>query len=190
MITVPVGAMVTIDSLPSSFIERFPEGSSKHCILAAWLTHGDPSLVRKLENWRKVWPSRKDFADCMPILWPERLRVSTSACQFSDSSQSLLPPCASGLWNSFAKKQMDMRYETRHQYLLAQQEKRLQEAWRNTLSAFPNTDWDMFSYYWLILNTRSFFYVSPKRRALEDRNDAVSLVPFADYFNHVDDAVS
>jgi len=35
---------------------------------------------------------------------------------------------------------------------------------------------------------RSFFYVSPGKDEPEDWNDAIALVPFADYFNHDDKA--
>lgn len=84
---------------------------------------------------------------------------------------------------------MEQEYKSNHQNLLAQQERRLQDAWKNVVAVFPDTDWEAYSYYWLIVNTRSFFYVRPGEEPPEDRNDAVALVPFADYFNHVDGAV-
>ena len=88
------------------------------------------------------------------------------------------------------KEPVHVEYETKYQNLLARQEKRLQDAWTNVVSVLPDTDWDTFSYHWLILNTRSFFYVKDGEKPPEDWNDAIALVPFADYFNHVDDAVS
>jgi hypothetical protein len=51
---------------------------------------------------------------------------------------------------------------------------------------FPETDWEAFSYHWLIVNTRSFFYLMPGQEPPEDRNDAMALLPLADYFNHSD----
>lgn len=191
IVTVPLATMLTIDCVPASFVDLFPDGISIHGILAAFLTHGDTDSLKQWDAWRKVWPSRQDFEDSMPILWPEHLRVSNSTFRSSPpASHITLPPSASGLWNSIRKEPVDVDYESRHQNVLAQQEKRLQDAWRNIVSVFPGTDWDTFSYHWLILNTRSFFYVTPGEKRPDDWNDAIALVPFADYFNHVDDAVS
>ena len=191
IVTVPLAAMLTIDCVPRSFVNLFLDGKSIHGILAAFLTHGDPDLLKRWDNWREVWPTRQDFEDSMPILWPEHLRASNTTFHSKPpSSRKTLPPSVSGQWNWIDKKSEDIEYETRHQNLLAQQEKRLQEAWRNVVSVFPDTDWDTFSYHWFILNTRSFFYVTPGEEAPEDWNNAIALVPFADYFNHVDGAVS
>jgi hypothetical protein len=191
MVTVPLATMLTIDSIPRSFADMFPAGTPIQGVLAAFLTHGDATLLKKWDTWFKVWPPRQNFEYSMPILWPEHLRVSNS--KFHESSQTnpiILPPSASGMGNLIRRMPVDVEYETRNLNLLAQQEKRFQHAWKNVLSVFPDTDWDTFSYYWLILNTRSFFYVTPGEKAPEDWNDALALVPFADYFNHDVDAVS
>jgi hypothetical protein len=191
MITVPLDLMITIDSIPASFIKQFPTGTSIHGILAAFLTEGNPEYLRRWDLWRKVWPSRKDFEDGMPILWPESLRRSNSEFQQIPWERPfLLPPSASGIWNSFESNQKERKFGSKSQNLLAQQEQRLQDAWRNVVTVFPNMDWDKFSFHWLILNTRSFYYVKPGKEPPEDWNDAIGLVPFADYFNHSDDAVS
>lgn len=95
-----------------------------------------------------------------------------------------LPPSAFGRWNSIRKASADVGYEDKYQNVLFHQEKRLQDAWNSVLFAFPDTDWDIFSYHWLILNTRRC-YCSP-----EDWNDAIALVPFADYLNHAGNAIS
>ncbi|KAK9617800.1 hypothetical protein V6Z94_004856 [Aspergillus fumigatus] len=189
MIAVPLDLMITIDSIPATFTKQFPPGTSIHGILAAFLTEGDHEFLKRWDLWRKVWPSRKDFEDSMPILWPEELRRSNSEFQKAPCERPfLLPPSASGIWNSFKTSQRDRKFESKSQNLLAQQEKRLQDAWRNVLTVFPNMDWDKFSFHWLILNTRSFYYVKPGQEPPEDWNDAIGLVPFADYFNHSDDA--
>lgn len=182
---VPLKAMLTVDCIPSSFVNKFIDGISVHGLIAAFLTHGDQKTLEKYELWRRVWPSRQDFEDCMPILWPER-----SQSQDQPSLQILSPPSISGVWSSIRKGSDGHEYDTKHQNLLAQQKKRLQEAWNSVRAVFPDTDWETFSYYWLIVNTRSFFYLQPDEDPPEDRNDAMALVPFADYFNHADDAVS
>ncbi|PWY90273.1 ribosomal N-lysine methyltransferase [Aspergillus sclerotioniger CBS 115572] len=194
MLTVPVNLMLTIDSIPSSFTSQFPSGTSIHGILAAFLTHADPALLKDVDPWRKVWPSFDEFEDSMPVLWPEHLRVSNSSYGASSSSPSssskkvLLPPSISGEWNSFSKEPVGADYDTRYQNLLSQQETRLQDAWAHVVTVYPDTQWKTFAYYWCIINSRSFYYVSPGKDEPEDWNDAIGMVPFADYFNHDDEA--
>ncbi|KAI9933715.1 hypothetical protein ASPWEDRAFT_35628, partial [Aspergillus wentii DTO 134E9] len=181
IIVVPVRVMLTIDSVPEQFVKQFPNGTSIHAILAAFLTHGDAEELQKWDVWRKVWPSRESFADSMPVLWPEHLQASS----FKTEHPVLLPPAASGVWNSIPNS--DFEYDATYQKILPDQQKRLHGAWESVLCVFPDTDWDAFSYHWLIINSRSFFYVTPGKPHPEDWNDAVGLVPFADYFNHADD---
>ena len=174
--------MLRVDAIPSSFTGKFPEGTPVHALLAAFLTHGEPEDLETLELWRKTWPTRKDFENGMPILWPEFLRNSLSA-------GSLLPPSISGRWKSIQKQKLEFEYESSHQNILGQQEQRLRQAWESVVAVFPETNWETYSYHWLIVNTRSFYYLMPGHEAPEDRNDAMALLPFADYFNHSDVAV-
>jgi hypothetical protein len=120
----------------------------------------------------------------MPILWAEHLRGSSSP-----GLAGILPPSISGRWKSVRKEKLEIEYKSSHQNLLAQQERRLHNAWDIVSAVFPEADWEMFSYHWLIVNTRSFFYVVPGQELPEDRNDAMAMLPFADYFNHSDEAV-
>jgi SET domain len=188
MLSVPLSAMLTIDCIPSSFTQKFPDGTSIHTILAAFLTHGEPALLKKWDSWRRVWPSRNDFEQSLPILWSES--PNSMFYKMSPDGVVNLPPSVSGLWSSFQKAPVDIEYETRYTDMLSQQEKRLQSAWKSVRLVFPDTNWNAFSYNWLIFNTRSFFYVTAGKSAPEDWNDAIALVPFADYFNHEDEAVS
>lgn len=176
IVRVPRQVMLTAEAIPSSFTEKFPEGTPIHALFAAYLCHGDPEDLEPYELWRKTWPTRKDFEDCMPLLWPETLRSS-------------LPPSISGRWRSINKRKAKLDYESPHQNVLVQQEQRLNKAWETVTAVYPGTDWEAFSYYWLVVNTRSFFYLMPGQDPPEDRNDAMALVPFADYFNHSDVAV-
>lgn len=190
MLTVPQTVMLSIDSIPTSFVDRFPEGTSIHGILAAYLAHGDAKSLKELDAWRNVWPSWQELEDSTPILWPAHLRRSNSAYEDDDnlSRPSLLPPSVSGLWNSFEKVPVGVDYDTRYQNMLAQEEKRLRRAWEQILTVFPDTEWKTFAYYWLIINSRSFYYISPGKGEPEDWNDAIAMVPYADYFNHEDNA--
>jgi hypothetical protein len=199
MLSIPVSLMLTLDSIPESFVSMFPEGTSTQGVLAAFLTHGDPRLLAELEAWRSVWPDWEEFEGSMPIFWPSRLQRSDSSVAEKreldgdsvSGGPSFLPPSISGLWNSFEKLtgRENHKYETRYQNLLSQQQKRLQNAWKQVLSVFPETNWKDFVYNWAIVNSRSFYYVSPGKEEPEDWNDALGMVPYADYFNHVDDAV-
>ncbi|KAJ9352244.1 hypothetical protein DTO027B9_5945 [Paecilomyces variotii] len=187
MVQVPLKAMYTIDSIPPSFVNKFLDGISVHGLLAAFLAHGDPNLLEKYTLWQAVWPTRQDFADSMPLLWPEHLR-SPSSSTLSPTPEVLLPPSISGQWNTIRKKTLDEPYKTSHQNLLPEMEKRFQDAWDSVRAVFPDTDRETYLYFWLIVNTRSFYYLMPDEEPPEDNNDAMALVPFADYFNHSDEA--
>lgn len=196
MVKVPISAMLSIDSIPSDFINLF-NGISTHGLLAAYLTHGDPKALKKYDLWKATWPTRPEFEEGMPILWSKELGGSglkTPFSTFSGTSSATqstvsLPPSISGSWNTFRKKPLAEEYETKHQNLLTRQEARLRDAWRDVIAVFPDTNWETFSYHWLIVNTRSFYYLMPGEKRPEDKNDAMAMVPFADYFNHTDDAV-
>lgn len=199
MLSVPFSLLLTIDSIPSSFVDKFPEGTSIHGILAAFLTHGHPDLLSELDAWRAVWPDWSEFENSMPVFWPGQLRRSDSlspAPEKKDKRKTAqnpipLPPSISGLWNTFEKQPVpaEYEYETRYQNLLPQMAKRIKDAWKHVLVAFPETNWETFAYNWSIINSRSFYYISPGEDEPDDWNDAIGMVPYADYFNHVDDAV-
>ncbi|KAE8379225.1 SET domain-containing protein [Aspergillus bertholletiae] len=173
IVTVPLKAMLTPERIPSSFADKFPDGTPTHALYAAFFTNGNPEDLEEFKAWRKTWPSRQDFEESMPVLWSESLR-------------NYLPPSISSHWRSIKCGRDRLQYETSHQNLLAQQEQRLRSAWDIVVSVFPVTDWETFSYHWLIVNTRSFFYLMPGQEPPEDRNDAMALLPLADYFNHSD----
>lgn len=162
--------------------------------MAAFLTHGTQEQLAKFQLWFKTWPARQDFEDGLPLLWPRELGgrswpdsvTSEDTAVGVHQSPNLLPPCISSLWNSVKRAPRFKRYESEHQGLKPAQERRLGQAWTDVIFAFPETDWKSFSYYWLILNTRSFYWVRPDQEPPENRNDAMALLPFADYFNHSD----
>ncbi|KAL4812737.1 hypothetical protein BDW67DRAFT_193228 [Aspergillus spinulosporus] len=218
MLSVPANLLLTRDSIPESFVSLFPADATNHAILVGFLVHGDSKSQPGLDVWKSVWPSWEDFEKSMPIFWPEWLRASNSDLKppaqdrnnensrnIPDSKSgpelSLLPPSISGLWNSaldplrntptptpHANSKQSYSYETRYQNLLQRQEKRLHDTYDAIQSVFPETDWKDVAYSWAIINSRSFYYVSPGKNEPNDWNDAIGMVPFADYFNHRDDA--
>ncbi|KAL4807604.1 hypothetical protein BDV18DRAFT_106062 [Aspergillus unguis] len=211
LLSIPVSLMLTSDSVPESFVSRFPEGTSNHALLAAYLTHGDSTSgpLSGIDTWKAVWPSWEEFEQSMPLFWTGKLRASnldsltegsTGATGWnedgivSEPGMSLLPPSISNHWASQqintgnTKATSAYSYDTRYQNLLAQQYKRLRDHWTSVVSVFPSTVWTDFARNWAVVNSRSFYYVSPEKEEPEDWNDAIALVPYADYFNHVDDA--
>lgn len=106
--------MLNIDSVPRSFVKLFPVETPIHGILAAFLTHGDPKLLKKWDTWRNTWPNLQSFRDCMPMLWAE-------------ANSALLPPSTTGSWNTFSGDPLvvDHNHETTYQNVLPQQQERL-----------------------------------------------------------------
>jgi hypothetical protein len=73
--------------------------------------------------------------------------------------------------------------------LLENQKRKLSRDWAAVSKAFPLLTYDEYLYTWLITNTRTFYFLSPSRKAKHpsNRDDCMALNPFADYFNHTDD---
>ncbi|KAL5045450.1 hypothetical protein BDW71DRAFT_208264 [Aspergillus fruticulosus] len=217
MLSVPANLMLTRDSIPEPFVSLFPADATNHTILVGFLVHGDSKVQPGLDIWRRVWPSWEDFEKSMPIFWAGWLRAPSSDSEppaqdrnniaSSNSSNSktrpklsLLPPSISGLWNptsdSFntptqtphTNSECPYPHETRYQNLLPRQEKRLRDTYDAICSVFPATEWKDVAYNWAIINSRSFYYVSPGKNEPSDWNDAIGMVPLADFFNHKDDA--
>ncbi|KAJ5336995.1 uncharacterized protein N7506_005017 [Penicillium brevicompactum] len=188
VLRVPTTIMVTVDDVPASFTEKLPEDIAVQALFAGYLTHGDPEQLSKYDLWRKSWPSRQDFEDSMPILWPPALGGPQwpGSEDVGSDQPSLLPPSISGHWPSLKPGPKTRKYTTDYQNILAEQAQRLRKAWTDVTSAYPETKWEDFSYHWLIVNTRSFYWVGEGQEVPEDLNDAMGLVPFADYFNHAD----
>src|ERR1700723_1050179 len=94
---------------------------------------GDPGHLKGFE-----------LGEEMPALWPTSSRVQLQV---------------SRPWPiiTFHFGTVEQEYESKHQNLLARQERRLLGAWRNVVVVFHDTGWEAYSYYWLVVNTRSFF---------------------------------
>ncbi|KAK4450248.1 hypothetical protein QBC34DRAFT_297266 [Podospora aff. communis PSN243] len=57
--------------------------------------------------------------------------------------------------------------------------------WARVSRAFPNLQRDDYLHNWLIVNTRSFYYCTPRMESYPPI-DRLALVPIADLFNHAD----
>lgn len=80
---------------------------------------------------------------------------------------------------------------------MEKQQEKFEKDWRSLKAHLPSKD--LFTYYWLIVNTRTFYWDYPtttrtgkqqvKRRKLAP-DDCMALCPFMEYFNHADEGVS
>jgi hypothetical protein len=51
-------------------------------------------------------------------------------------------------------------------------------------AAFPSIHYEAYLHAWLLVNTRTFYFLLPKTKTPTNRDDCMALNPFADYFNH------
>jgi hypothetical protein len=148
-----------MESIPKSIIRRLPKDMSVHGLLAADLAL---DASDRYSVWNAVCPTAEDLLS-MPLLWPTSL-------------QQLLPEPA--------------------RKLLEKQQAKLVRDWDAVSAAFadelaapegdePSKGFEKYRYAWLLVNTRTFYYLTPKlqRRSKEDR---MVLQPVADLFNHAD----
>jgi hypothetical protein len=80
--------------------------------------------------------------------------------------------------------------------LLKNQREKLEKDWRDLHTQIPSVDKDLFTYTWLIVNTRTFYWEYPdlpnshprlpKKRTHLTADDCYAMCPFMDYFNHSD----
>jgi hypothetical protein len=72
--------------------------------------------------------------------------------------------------------------------LLENQKRKLSSDWTAVSNAFPSLSYEHYVYNWLIVNTRTFYFTSPRIKLPMPINsdDCMALNPFADYFNHTD----
>ena len=181
--------MLTIENIPTKFREKFTGRISVQGLFAAFFCCADEALDR-YSAWRGVWPSPQDLEETMPILWFQCLQDRNTESLNSNFPYLPLPPSISGSWDLLNRERIEHGYKAEHQNILAEQETRLDTDFQDVRLIYPDVDLKSYSYYWLIANTRGFYYVPPGMKPPENRNDAMALCPFADYFNHSDDGVS
>lgn len=187
----PASALLTTDSIPEHF-KTLHKSITVHGLLASFLAFGGRETSYYLP-WKATWPSLQDFQESMPILWPELLRGSLHSLghttfNFNTEQPSfLLPPAVGGKWTNL----LEYSDSRREAGLLDRQEKKLKADWGIVSKLFPNQSLEEYTYYWLIVHTRSLYYVNAKRgRPPEKHDDRMVLCPFIDYFNHQDHGVS
>jgi hypothetical protein len=72
--------------------------------------------------------------------------------------------------------------------LLLNQQRKLKLDWAAVSSAFPDIKYEDYVYRWLLINTRTFYFLSPlpahQNLHPKSRDDCMAQSPFSDYFNH------
>lgn len=143
------------------------QGITVHGLLASFLAFGGRDTSR-YSHWKKVWPSMQDLQGSMPILWPSFMREPLDRrgdpCYMNGPREDLIfifPPAIAGRW---AQYQMHEFWNVRDTAPVYQQEKKLKADWNIVSRVFPDKTLPVYTYYWLIVNTRSFYFEIPNTR--------------------------
>lgn len=164
ILTVPISALRTKDTVPATIVATLPKDVTVHGLLAADLALNKTANDTKYSKWQAVVPTEEDIQLSMPLTWPPSL-------------QSLLPAGAS--------------------QLLDKQRAKFDKDWSTVSAAFPiegkskrgggvsKCTRDEYLHAWLLVNTRTFYFVTPKTEKLP-KEDHMALQPVADLFNHTD----
>ncbi|KAI9754435.1 MAG: hypothetical protein M4579_004703 [Chaenotheca gracillima] len=168
---VPPTALVTAYSVPQKIKDTIGT-CTVHGLLTADLCLDAQKRNSSWQAWRSVWPSEQSFST-IPLNWTPEL-------------QSMLPFAAAGtrapaLLATGSKHKLTPDLE-----LLQNQKQKLSADYATVSKAFPNIDEVVFRYHWLLVNTRSFYYLKPGVKKKPARDDCMALCPFSDYFNHAD----
>lgn len=69
---------------------------------------------------------------------------------------------------------------------LRKQQSKFARDWEEVRLAFPALKEEDYRYAWMLVNTRTFYYSTPKTEKLYQRDDRMAMQPVADLFNHAD----
>jgi len=189
LVKVPFSVLLTIDSVPAS-LRDLHDGISVHGLLASFLAFGVPEDFDPYGPWTATWPSFEDLEGSIPILWPTTMTETTSSSSQLNGRNSSrhgycpLPPDISGQWHTSTAENSSA---TLNSGLLGKQKRKFEKDWAKVLPAVHNADRKKYLYYWILVNTRTFYHERPGlNKSKTPREDRMALCPFADYFNHAD----
>lgn len=123
----------------------------------------------------------------MPLLWPKilRNRFDGDGPDF-EKRLCLLPPAIdSDCWSQLNPHGQGIRPG-----LLLKQERNLERDWSIVERVVPDASKDTYMHYWLVVNTRTFYYELPGVNGKRPKEDRMVMCPYVDYFNHADQGVS
>lgn len=193
LVDVPASVLLTIKKIPESF-RKIHRGITVHGLLASFLAFGGPN-TSCYSRWKNSWPSMQDFQKSMPILWPSFMREPLDKDGNphyiiglrEEDPAFVIPPAIAGRWAHYRMREFWKIRDTAPMY---RQEKKLKADWEIVSKVFPDQTLPEYTYYWLIVNTRSFYFELSGREAAQNHDDRMVLCPFVDYFNHNDHGVS
>ena len=190
LVHVPASALLTVNSIPDSFKNLY-RVITIHGLLAAFLAL---EVIEKdhYSPWRASWPNLQDFRDSMPMLWPETppgaLDDGDNPCPNLDSltkPEFVLPPAIGG-----KRRRILEHLNQTDEGLLYKQKQKFAADWKAVSEVSSNIALSDYTYCWLIVNTRSFYFDALGGKVPESHDDRMILCPFVDCFNHNDHGVS
>lgn len=190
----PASALLTVNSIPDVFKAKH-KGITVQGLLASFLAFGGVEKSR-FGLWKATWPTMQDFKTSMPLLWPLHLRKfldskgepSNSIGYGEERPTSILPPAVNGRWAN--GQMMHDFWQPRDSIPLYKQEKKLNTNWEIISKTFSDQTKPDYTYYWLVVNTRSFYFDLLDGKRPENHDDRMVMCPFVDYFNHNNYGVS
>ena len=188
----PASVLLSVNTVPRKF-QNLHKGITVHGLLASFLAFGGCKL-EPYAPWFRTWPSQQDVERSMPLLWPPGPGRAKSSLDMDTSLVPTVYPFPPAIGGRLSSPSMACYTQSiPDQYsdgLLRKQEMRLQKDWSIVTEVFPHETLRNFTYFWLLVNSRSFYYKLPEARKLNSREDHMVLCPFIDYFNHSDKGVS
>ena len=182
----PATALLTERSIPATFRRDYTE-ITIHGLLAAFLASGHPQL-EQYQPWAATWPTPSDLQECMPMLWPAKIRMRADVQLSPTKSCSLMPPAMGcGAW---AHPSLMVFRDSFAPGLLAKQETNFRRDLEIVRQTNPAISIEWYKYCWLIVNTRSFYYELPGLKEKRPKKDCLVMCPFVDLFNHAGEGVS
>jgi hypothetical protein len=172
LVSLPFSLLITRKSLPDGFLEGL-ENISVHGALAGYLSLDSLVSESHWSYWRSTLPSKDDFMTSNPIYWDSDLQDCLPGEAHSKHQYCLVATCLNPVIE-----------------LLEGQRQNLKRDLAIFQSRYPSISNKVFSYHWMVVNTRSFYYEYPGDEKHQRREDRMALCPFVDYFNHSDQGVS
>ncbi|KAL8675245.1 MAG: hypothetical protein Q9168_000365 [Polycauliona sp. 1 TL-2023] len=189
LVNVPFPALVTINTVPGAFRKKHKQITTQG-LLASFLASSNVEKTA-YAPWASTWPSFADFRDAMPICWRQRGMTSLTEHLLDettshDHADLPFPPAID---QSPKNVSCDWLEANPTLDLLQKQRKKLKADWEIVGQALPNMSFEKYVHYWLLVNTRTFYFEMPNVKRHPPRDDRIVMCPFIDLFNHNDGGV-
>lgn len=162
-----------------------------HGLLASFLAFRG-SVERVYAPWAATWPTVSDFRESMPLCWPQQGKTALTSALLDETmvtEESVLPMPPAVECSQVREPGPESESRKTCGFLQVQRRK-LQADWKLVSTVFSDASFEKYLYYWLLVNTRSFYYEVPNVKTQPSREDRIALCPWIDLFNHNDSGVS